>query len=197
MKTHQYALLFHVLIAGFLLSSLSSWVPSARAETNLSGTWQRDPESSDDADAKIEETAKDFFDKATKGGRGIMSDEIREIQKNLERIISLYVHYAEEMVIEDEGTELVVDDGYGKVRIFYVDGLKHKRETPFGAKLETICTRQGGRIVIEQKLDKWGRITETYLPSSDGEALIHTVRFESKRFKKPLVIRNSYFRIRK
>jgi hypothetical protein len=124
-----------------------------------------------------------------------MSDEIPEIQKRLETIISLYVHYAEEIILEEEGNELVVDDGYGKVRIFYVDGLKHKRQTPFGAELETVCTRQGGRIIIDQKLDKWGKISETYIPSSDGDALIHTVRFESKRFKEPLVIQNSYYRM--
>lgn len=194
MKTHQKAFIPRTLIVGFILLTLCLSALPVRSETSVSGTWLRDPESSDNAEAKIEETAKDFFDKATKGGRGLMSDEIPEIQKRLEIIISLYVHYAEEIILEEEGNELVVDDGYGKVRIFYVDGLKHKRQTPFGAKLETVCTRQGSRIVIDQKLDKWGRISETYIPSSDGDTLIHTVRFESKRFKEPLVIQNSYYR---
>ncbi len=193
MKKRRKASVLRALMAGIIWLPLSLSGLPVRSESNMNGTWQRDPESSDDAEAKIEETAKGFFDKATKGGRGIMSDEIPEIQKRLENIISLYVHYAEEITIEEEGNELVVDDGYGKVRIFYVDGLKHERQTPFGAKLETVCTRQGGRILIDQKLDKWGRITETYVPSSDGETLTHTVRFESKRFKEPLVIRNSYY----
>lgn len=195
MKRRAARCSFLSLAAGIGLLTSASTGTAAQAGTDLSGRWMRDPDSSDDAEARIEEAAKGFVDKATKGGRGILSEEIPEIQKSLENIISLYVHHAEEMTIEEQSGELRIDDGYGRIRIFYIDGEKHKRQTPFGADLETICTRQDRQILVDQKLDKWGRITETFVLSSDGEALIHTVRFESKRFKEPLVIRSSYYRM--
>ena len=49
-------------------------------------------------------------------------------------------------------------------------------------------------MIVEQKLDKDGMITEVYVPSPDGHTMTLTVRFESKRFKQPLVVRNVYDR---
>jgi hypothetical protein len=109
-------------------------------------------------------------------------------------VIATFVQFAEELSIEEGSGELRIDDGIGRVRIFYIDGKKHKRQTPGGANLETICTRRGNRIVVEQKLDKDGKIAEVYSLSADGTRMSLTVHFESKRFKQPLVVRNVFDR---
>ena len=161
---------------------------------SLSGYWLRNPDDSDDAEQKIEDAARAFFEKATKGGRNILSEDIPQIQKRLQYVIATFVQFAEALDIVEESGELRIDDGIGRVRIFYVDGQKHKRQNPDGAKLETICSRDRDRVVVEQKLDKVGTITEVYHPSSDGNTMSLAVRFESKRFKQPLVVRNVYDR---
>jgi hypothetical protein len=166
----------------------------AQSLSSLSGYWLRNPDDSDDAEQKIKEAARAYFDKATKGGRNILSEEIPEIQKRLAYVIATFVQFAEELDIEEESGELRIDDGIGRIRIFYIDGKKHKRQTPGGANLETICTRRGNRIIVEQKLDKDGRIAEVYDISADGNRMTLTVHFESKRFKEPLVVRNIYDR---
>ncbi len=183
----------------FILTVPAIWALLAephfgQERSSLSGYWLRNPDESDDAEQKIKETARDYFNKATKGGRNILSEEIPQIQNRLTYVIATFVQFAEELSIEEGSGELRIDDGIGRVRIFYIDGKKHKRQTPGGANLETICTRRGNRIVVEQKLDKDGKIAEVYSLSADGTRMSLTVHFESKRFKQPLVVRNVYDR---
>lgn len=187
---HIISILAIVSIATTFLTQLTY----GQEAPSLSGYWLRNPDDSDDAEQKIEEAARAYFDKATKGGRNIFSEDIPQIQKRLQYVIATFVQFAEELDIVEESGELRIDDGIGRVRIFYVDGQKHKRQNPDGAKLETICSRDRDRVVVEQKLDKVGTITEVYHPSSDGNTMSLTVRFESKRFKQPLVVRNVYDR---
>lgn len=182
----------HILFAGLIAALLIS--AFAQASDALSGSWLRNPDLSDDAEQKIETAAQAMFDKATRGGRNIPLDDIAQIQKRLQFVIATFVQFADMLDIEEAGGELHIDDGEGRVRIFYVDGKKHQRQTPDGAKLETICRRDGHRIVVEQKLERGGKIQETYVPTSEGDRMELTVRFESKQFKHPLIVRNVYDR---
>jgi hypothetical protein len=182
------------LHAAAAVFALAASLVEARDGLDLTGTWYRNAGESDDAESKIGDTAKAMFDKITKGGRNIMSEEIPQIQKRLQFIIGSYVQFAEILEIEQTSTELHVDDGEGRIRIFYMDGKKHKRQTPRGATLETVCTRGSNRITIEQKLDRGGRIVETYVPSPDGDRMVLTVSFENKQLKSALILRNVYDR---
>ncbi len=190
-SARQFLLIFAMVPA---VSTFLAQPTFSQDTASLSGHWLRNPDDSDDAEQKIEEAARAYFDKATKGGRNIPSEDIPQIQKRLQYIIATFVQFAEELDIVEESSELRIDDGIGRVRIFYVDGKEHKRQTPDGTKLETICSRDRDRVVVEQKLDKVGTITEVYLPSSDGNTMSLMVRFESKRFKQPLIVRNVYER---
>jgi hypothetical protein len=185
-RNHTLAALF----AGAL------FISSAQAQSpfNLTGVWQRNPEESDDAEQKVRDAAKAMFDKATRGGRNIPSDDIIQFQKRLQLIIGSYVQFAETLEIEQTNGELHIDDGEGRIRIFYIDGKKHKRQTPKGATLETVCTRGVNQITVEQKLDRGGKIIETYVPSPDGNRTVLTVRFESKQLRAPLILVNVYDR---
>jgi hypothetical protein len=183
-----------IVTISLLVSTFMAQTSYAQNGSSLSGYWLRNPDDSDDAEQKIKDAARAYFDKATKGGRNVLSEEIPQIRKRLEYVIATFVQFAEELDIEEESGELRIDDGVGRIRIFYVDGKKHKRQTPGGANLETICTRRGRRIIVEQKLDKDGRIAEVYDLSADGTRMTLTVHFESKRFKEPLVVRNVYDR---
>jgi hypothetical protein len=186
--------LHRCLAAGLFAGALLLSFTEARAAVDLTGTWYRNPEESDDAEAKLRAAAKAMFDKATKGGRNILSDEIHQTQNRLQFIIGSYVQFADVLEIEQTSTELHIDDGEERVRIFYMDGKKHTRQTPSGAKLETVCTRENDRVTIEQKLDRGGKIIDTYVPSSDGDRMVLTVRFENKQLKPPLILRNVYDR---
>ena len=57
----------------------------------------------------------------------------------------------DELTVELTGEEFQVDDGE-RLRIYYLDGKKHKRETQNGMKLETIAELKGSAIVIEEKM---------------------------------------------
>ena len=183
---------------GFLLLLVSvltgAGLPATgQEEEGLTGTWMRNPDESDDPEEKTRAAGEGICNKATKGGRGSFTEDIQQIQKQLQSSIASFVQFAETLIIDDEGKELLVDDGVGRVRIFYLDGKKHKRQSPDGAKFETLSTRQGNRIIVDQKM-KGGRIVETYALSEEGDRLVLTVRLEAKRLKEPLTLRNVYYR---
>jgi hypothetical protein len=189
-------LIFLHTAAALFAAAFAVSLAEAQDGLELTGTWYRSSGESDDAESKIREAAKAMFDKATKGGRNIPSEEIAQIQKRLQFIIGSYVQFAEILEIEQTSTELHIDDGEGRIRIFYIDGKKHMRQTPQGAKLETICTRGSNRITIEQKLDGGGRLVETYVPLPEGDRMVLTVSLGSKQLKPPLILRNVYDRDR-
>lgn len=168
-------------------------------ETSFSGSWIRNPKISDDPKAKIEAAARATLERSR--GRGLLPlpEEADEVDARLQRGLGSLVLAAEKLVIEDEGGELQVDDGEAPTRIFYLDGKKHVRQTPGGAKLETLCLRQGRQIVIQQKTEQGTRVSETYALSVDDGRLTLTVRLEGKRIfsgKEPLVVTTVYDRER-
>lgn len=183
---------FFALLAN--ISSVAVLPAFAQEEEGLNGTWMRNPDDSDDPEEATRAAAEEIFNKATKGGRGIFTEDIQQIQKQLQSSIASFVQFAETLEIEDEGKELLVDDGVGRMRIFYFDGKKHNRQSPDGAKFETLSTRQGNRIIVDQKIKGGGRVVETYTLSEEGDRLILTVRLEAKRLKNPLMLRNVYDR---
>ena len=89
------------------------------------------------------------------------------------------------------GLELRIVDGSDNVRIYYLDGEKHKRQTPGGVDLETVAQKRGDQIIIEEKAES-SKFTRTFALAQDGSVMVVTVRLENDRFKQPVVIRSVY-----
>ena len=96
----------------------------------------------------------------------------------------------DELTVELTGEEFQVDDGE-RLRIYYLDGKKHKRETQNGMKLETIAELKGSAILIEEKMER-GKIDRKFELSPDGAKMIMTLTVKFGRMKDPVVIRTVY-----
>jgi hypothetical protein len=171
---------------------LLSFASASAEDPSFSGTWARNARESDDAEAKIEEAARAMTERSR--GRAPVLPNEPDVDPSLQRGLGSLVLAAERLVIEERAAELHVDDGEGPTRIFYLDGRKHLRQTPSGAKLETVCSKQGRQIRVEQKTEQGTRISETYELAADGREMKLTVRVEGKRFKEPLIVRTVYDR---
>ena len=172
-----------------------SFTTSAPAqEADVDGTWYRNPDMSDDPEAKVREAVQGLLEKMGKGrGRQIALAESPQLPGQIARAVDMFLQYADELYVELDSKELVVDDGSGRLRIYYLDGKKHERQLPNGVKLETKSSRSGSRIYIEQKANKT-KVFETYLFSSAGDRLELTIRLEDKQLKGPLTLKSVYER---
>jgi hypothetical protein len=99
---------------------------------------------------------------------------------------------AARLQIELTERELHMEGGAQGLRIFYLDGEKHIRETSNGAKIETRATLSGNRIVIEQKMEEGVEITETYELSPDGQVMVMRLQMEGGMSSEPVLIRTVY-----
>jgi hypothetical protein len=99
---------------------------------------------------------------------------------------------AEQLELELVDGELHVDDGE-KLRIYYLDGEEHRRETANGTKLETVAELKGNAVLIEETMER-GRVTRKLELSPDGEILVATVSLKLGRMPDPVVIRTVYQR---
>ena len=161
------------------------------AQSGFDGVWLRDDRRSDDAEEKVDAAVTGLIEKVSRGRR--TREEVdSQVVKQLRGIVDTFVQYADEIDIELDGEELYVQDSWDRLRIFYLDGMTHKRQMPNGTSLETIATRTGNRIEIEAKTSDKSEIFETYILSGDGTELSLAVRLEDKQLKQPLVINNIY-----
>jgi hypothetical protein len=178
---------------GSLLGPAAQSVPEA-AGAGFSGLWERDPDRSDDAQAKMREA----FEK---------------MQAEMERRRGAFPgggppeggapggraqrrgpgEVPEELTIEHEEGELRVDDGE-RLQIFYLDGQKHRRDMGNGAKLETVATILGRVITIEEKLQR-GRIDRKLELAEDGESLVLMLNIKLGNMKDPVLIKTVYERV--
>jgi hypothetical protein len=189
------------MTAALLFAALSALLgpppETARQEPTggFSGLWERNPEKSDDAQAKM----RAAFEKmqaemerrrgAFPGGGvppGGGTSGGRSERRGPGQV-------PEELEIEHEEGELRVDDGE-RLQIFYLDGQKHQREMGNGAKLETVATILGRVITIEEKLRR-GRIDRKLELSEDGESIVMSLTIKLGDMKDPVLIRTVYERV--
>jgi hypothetical protein len=201
-----------VLLA--LMVALAFGVSMAAAQgtveaPSFNGVWERNPDESDDPREKLQEAVggqkggKDgqgggFGGRGGRppsgmggmGGRGGSgrSGEMQAMRETMRDAMEA----AQTLELTLSDGELRVIDGSERVRIYYLDGEKHKRETAGGVALETVSERKGDQIVIEEKADKGAKITRTFALAPDGSVMVVTVRLENKRLKEPVVIRSVY-----
>jgi hypothetical protein len=165
------------------------------APAGFSGTWERDPERSEDAEAKMREAFARMQAEIERRGGGIPggpppgggpaggSGERRARPGQV----------PEELYIEHGQGELRVDDGE-RLQIFYLDGQKHRRQLPSGEKLETVATLQGNVVLIDEKM-KRGKIQRRLELLDEGETMVWTLVVDLDRMKEPVQIRTVYARV--
>ena len=88
--------------------------------------------------------------------------------------------------------ELRIDDGE-RLRIYYLDGEKHKREMANGMKLETVAELKGNAVFIEEKMER-GKLDRKFELSPDGGTMVVTLTIKFGRMKDPVIIKTVYER---
>ena len=176
-----------------MLGALSALGSTAWTQ-DVNGTWFRSTTEGDDPEEKIQQAVRGYLAKAgSRRGAQIAVAESPQLPAMVARTIETFMQYADELYVELDPDELVVDDGGGRIRIYYLDGEKHERQLSNGVRIETVATRVGQTITIDQKADDT-KVLETYVFSSDGERLELTVRLENKQLNGPLIIQSIYER---
>lgn len=199
------------MIRTTLMTALLFTAPSWAEQTpTFAGSWERDPERSDDAEEKMEAAMQQMREQRGGrgggmqpggggggmspgggggrggGGQGGGQGGERGRQPQMGRI-------PESFDAELESKEFRIDTGE-RVQIFYLDGEKHKRQLPNGAELETVAEMSGSAIYIEEKMER-GEMQRKYDLSPDGQTMIMTLTMKMGGMKDPVVIRTVYERI--
>ena len=82
---------------------------------------------------------------------------------------------AEELAIAQTGTEIAVDEKFGRTRRLHPDGKKYKTDN--GAS-EIKTSWKEGRLLVETKGGRGGGVVETWEVSPDGSRLIVNVKMQ-------------------
>ncbi len=151
----------------------------AQGAPDFSGEWKMDADRSDDGEALI------------LGGLGDPNRLSPEKRRTAERLLSLG-RALRVLEIRQSASDFRLYDEADNVRIYYIDGKKHTRETPWGEKLETVTKWEGGVLQTRTDGKDLGEIDELY--TMDGEKLLYTVKIRLEDFKEEVVVRTYYDR---
>jgi hypothetical protein len=186
-----------ILLAGVSTLGAQPSSPETPDAPGFSGTWERDPDRSDDAQEKMKAAFERMQAEMERRGRGGFppggpppggrppgGQEGRGGGPG---------QVPEELYVEHEDGELRLDDG-DRLQIFYLDGQKHRRAMPNGAKLETVATIAGRVVTIEEKLDR-GKIERKIELAKDAESMVITLNIKIGNMKEPVLIRTVYERV--
>ena len=210
------------MIRTTLMTALLFTAPSWAQQTpTLAGSWERDPERSDDAEEKMEAAMQQMREQwggrgggmqpggggggmpPGGGGRGGGGGGMPPGgggrggggggQRGERGRQPQMGRIPESLDAELEGNEFRIDTGE-RVEIFYLDGEKHKRQLPNGAELETVAEMSGSAIHIEEKMER-GKMQRKYDLSPEGQTMIMTLTMKMGGMKNPVVIRTVHVRI--
>ncbi|HEY7817615.1 MAG TPA: hypothetical protein VIG29_05320 [Vicinamibacteria bacterium] len=163
------------LLASCMLASISF----AQGNPDFSGTWNLDPDKSDDGEAVI------------LGGLGDPDRMSPKDRRIAERLMEL-VRALQLLEIRQSPSDFRLYDEADNVRIYYMDGKKHQRETPWGEKLETVTKWEGSALHMQTDGKDLGKISEIY--SMEGSQLLYTVKMKLDDVKEEIVVRTFYNR---
>jgi hypothetical protein len=82
---------------------------------------------------------------------------------------------AEELAVAQTGTEVSVDEKFGRTRRLHPDGKKYKTENGIS---EIKTTWKEGKLVVETKRDRGTGVTETWELVPDGSRIIVNVKMQ-------------------
>ena len=189
------------LVVSFVCGALLGILPMEDG-VGFTGNWERNVEQSDDARAKMQEAMEQMGrggghggsggrppggrgGGGRSGGMGGSRGEGGSRRPDLGNV-------PDEITLELMDDELRVDDGE-RLRIYYLDGEKHKRETANGMKLETVAELKGNAVFIEEKMER-GKLNRKFELSPDGGTMVATLIVKIGRMKDPVVIKTVYER---
>ena len=154
-------------------------VSFAQGNPDFSGKWTLDREKSDDGEAVI------------LGGIGSPDRMSPKNRRTAERLVGL-VRALGWLEIRQSPSDFRLYDEADNVRIYYIDGKKHTRETPWGDKLETVTKWEGSELQMRTDGKDLGEIDELY--AMEGAQLLYTVKIRLEDSKQEVVIRTYYGR---
>jgi hypothetical protein len=173
-------LLSEVLMAHFLVSFLLvASFSLAQGNPDFSGKWTLDADKSDDGEALVV------------GGIGSPDRMSPENRRMAERLIAL-VRAFRVLEIRQSPADFRLFDEADNIRIYYIDGKKHTRETPWGEKLETVTKWEGSELQMRTDGKDLGEIDEIY--ALEGGQLLYTVKIRLEDQKEEVVVRSYYAR---
>jgi hypothetical protein len=164
-------LLFSCLVLGS--------VSFAQGNPDFSGKWTLDTEKSDDGEAVI------------LGGIGNPDRMSPKDRRIADRLMEL-VRALRVLEIRQSPTDFRLYDEADNVRIYYIDGKKHTRETPWGEKLETVTKWEGSELQMRTDGKDLGEIDELY--AIEGNQLLYTVKIRLEDAKEEVAVRAYYAR---
>lgn len=167
--------MFRFLLTCFFLASLSF----AQGSPDFNGKWKMDADKSDDGEALI------------LGGLGNPDRMKPEVRRTVERLLALGRAFRS-LEIRQSPADFRLYDDAGNVRIYYIDGKKHQRETPWGERLETVTEWEAGELHMRTDGKDLGEIDEIY--GIAGGQLLYTVKIRLEDSKEEVVIRTFYDR---
>jgi hypothetical protein len=159
-------------------------IGNAQATPDLTGKWRLDRDKSDDAEALI------------RAGLGITEKTSGRPDANAIRTGDRLVKLSRALVwleIRQSEKDFRLYDDAGNVRIYYIDEKKHSRETPWGAKLQTVTTLENGEIHMHTEGKDVGKVDEFY--GLEGRQLVFVVRIRVKKAKDDVIVRSYYSRV--
>lgn len=153
----------------------------AAAQTpDYSGEWQINLEKSDDMAFKIQDAV---------GATGeITRSDVRLIAERLTQLASA----VEWLEIEQSEKDFKIFDRDDNVRIYYLDGKKHPRQTPWGVMLQAQTGWNKDLLIVNTEGKDLGKISEIY--GQEGDQLLFLLQVENKKFEKTLIVRSYYDR---
>ncbi len=154
-------------------------VSLAQGNPDFSGKWMLDEDKSDDGEAVI------------LGGIGDPDRMSPKDRRTAERLIEL-VRALRVLEIRQSPADFRLYDEADNVRIYYIDGKKHTRETPWGEKLETVTKWEGSELHMRTDGKDLGEIDELY--AMEGQKLLYTVKIRLEHSKQEVVVRTYYGR---
>lgn len=172
----------------FLISTSIMILPvfcDARAQAgkpDFSGTWRLDVEASDATESQL---LAGVGEDTTRGVSHLERARVVERLTQLARAL-------DEIEITQTERDLRIFDQGDNLRIYYLDGAKHARETPWGARLDAVASWDDQRITVRTTGEEVGDVQETF--GLEGRQLVYIVRIKNKNFQNEVVIRSYYDR---
>ena len=168
--------------ASLTVSPLGFDAIAQAGKPDFSGTWRLNVEASDETESKLLEGVGDDTT------HGIAHIERARLVERLTQLARALV----EIEIEQTERDLRFFDDADNLRIYYLDGGKHVRQTPWGAKLDTVANWDGQQITVRTSGKEIGNVQETF--GLEGRQLVYIVRIQNQNFQNEIVVRSYYDR---
>jgi hypothetical protein len=180
--------------------------PKASVEVDLSGRWTLNVRLSDDAREKMREATEDRRGSGMGGGSPMggragggrtgpppgSGDDRREAMRAiLEPAEQLTITHGAPSTGSASGSEIVVEEAFGRTRTLHPDGRKYKTEN---GTAEIRTRFKDGRLLVETQSARGRKVTETWELVPDRSRLIVNVRLEGG-FGGALALKRVYDRL--